>query len=636
MASVDRSSTARSVGAGPEPPGGDQEVEAAVRPTEAVRLRSPRFGVLPALGEVLAGKRTLTLGETGGHVLEVEKALVELGYRLGGLRGPDRELARSTQNAIARFQRDHGLAASGDLDAETLQALDQAVWERRPPVDRGNPWRDAAGRFTSARGDLDGLPRYVPDNLAGTLRALAGEVAADDVVVARLHLEDPAASAPAEVELPKRWFSFDERGIPLPGPVGPRVALDVRSTGSTSVDSTPAAASVLTGDYLVASDSDAVDELTAFATANRTLEMAERYTGGRIDWGKKGQLTLRPFYRDEKNASYSAASRDVAFGYVVGEGREGYTDLYRALSDTPYRRALRRDGAFVASSGIPDVVAHESGHALLDALSPLTVRARATAPEWAAIHEAFGDVTALLAALSTDTVLDSVLEETGGDLSRPNRAARLAEAFGMDDGVDGQRKRNALVLYAYDPKNPPKIPHDQSVTLSAAVYDGLRRITDEGRARGLPSRQALAEARDVIGRLAFSAAKLPLDGFAKFAAGFLAEDVARFGGRHAEALESGFRALGILVEGGVAPEEVPSLTGLRGFTPRSVGRWIEKQRAPLGLGPDEAIRNVQRETLDGGRRMVTFVHGEGADARRDVLVFDAEGRSIVSVRSPAA
>jgi hypothetical protein len=79
------------------------------------------------LAEVLAGTRTVGVGDNGSHVLALEEALVALGYDLHWRTQPNESLTPTTRNAIARFQRDQGIPATGTLDAASLAALDLAA-----------------------------------------------------------------------------------------------------------------------------------------------------------------------------------------------------------------------------------------------------------------------------------------------------------------------------------------------------------------------------------------------------------------------------------------------------------------------------------------------------------------------------
>jgi hypothetical protein len=56
----------------------------------------------------------------GSVVASVQNALDQMGYNAGP---PDGAMGPQTENALARFQNDHGLPATGQIDNPTLQAL---------------------------------------------------------------------------------------------------------------------------------------------------------------------------------------------------------------------------------------------------------------------------------------------------------------------------------------------------------------------------------------------------------------------------------------------------------------------------------------------------------------------------------
>jgi hypothetical protein len=99
------------------------------------------------------------------------------------------------------------------------------------------------------------------------------------------------------------------------------------------------------------------------------------------------------------------------------------------------RKALRffRDvdaatGELVQSGDSADVVTHEQGHAILDALRPDLWDAPHF--EVAAFHEAFGDLAAIGVALAEPRLADAVDAETKGQPGRSNLVSRLAEELG--------------------------------------------------------------------------------------------------------------------------------------------------------------------------------------------------------------
>jgi len=117
-------------------------------------------------------------------------------------------------------------------------------------------------------------------------------------------------------------------------------------------------------------------------------------------------------------------------------------------------------GRMVYSGESPDVVCHEFGHAILDAVRPQLWDVTAFEPP--AFHESFGDMSAILTALQLPSVRVRVLQETHNDLSRASRLSRLAEQLGwairqkQPDSVDPDCLRNAVNSLFY--RSPVELP----------------------------------------------------------------------------------------------------------------------------------------------------------------------------------
>ena len=131
------------------------------------------------------------------------------------------------------------------------------------------------------------------------------------------------------------------------------------------------------------------------------------------------------------------------------------------------RVGLRFFHAFVGdrivySGESPDVVCHELGHAVLDAIKPQLWDVASM--EAAAFHESFGDMSAILSALQLDDLRQMVLGETGGMLYRASNLSRLAEQLGWairqsnPSGVEPDCLRNAVNSFFYaDPDTLPTL-----------------------------------------------------------------------------------------------------------------------------------------------------------------------------------
>jgi hypothetical protein len=216
-------------------------------------------------------------------------------------------------------------------------------------------------------------------------------------------------------------------------------------------------------------------------------------------------------------------------------------------------------GVTVYSGESPDVLCHELGHALLDAIRPQLWNAAVI--EAASFHEAFGDISAMLSALELPSVRETVLANTGGRLSRASRVSRLAEQLGWairqshPDAVDADCLRNAVNSFFYrQPEGLPPMapasalssePHSFSRVFTAAWLESLAGMVE---ARGT-SEAALASAAVDAGRLlagAVSTARIASNYFAQVAAGLLDADGQLTGGEFRGAIRRAFVGRGIL------------------------------------------------------------------------------------------
>jgi hypothetical protein len=159
------------------------------------------------------------------------------------------------------------------------------------------------------------------------------------------------------------------------------------------------------------------------------------------------------------------------------------------------RRALRFFHATIGDTVVysgesPDVVCHELGHAVLDAVRPQLWDAAAI--EVGAFHESFGDMSTLLTALQLGETRRLVLQETRGHLYRTSRLSRLAEQLGwgirqaQPRDVEPDCLRNAVNGFFY--QSPDALPttgsaaelssepHSFSRVFTAAFFDALARM----------------------------------------------------------------------------------------------------------------------------------------------------------------
>jgi hypothetical protein len=134
-------------------------------------------------------------------------------------------------------------------------------------------------------------------------------------------------------------------------------------------------------------------------------------------------------------------------------------------------------GRRVYSAESPDVVTHEEGHAVLDALQPRLFAVSLI--ETAAFHEAFGDISSLLCALQLQQLRVDVLHETGGVLYRNSRLSRL-EQLGWairqnrPTDVDADSLRNAVNSFVY--RDPATLPTDGPATVLTSEAHSFSRV----------------------------------------------------------------------------------------------------------------------------------------------------------------
>jgi hypothetical protein len=215
----------------------------------------------------------------------------------------------------------------------------------------------------------------------------------------------------------------------------------------------------------------------------------------------------------------------------------------------------------VYSGESPDVVRHELGHAVLDALRPQLFNV--ADPEAAAFHESFGDMSAILCALQDETMRRTVIAETQGHLNVNSRLSRLAEQLGWairqisPAAVDRDSLRNAANRFFYrridslPPSAPANLlssePHSFSRIFTGAFLDVLARMYSAPGRTADPA-TLLAVSRD-LGQIlvdAVLAAPITTGYFSQVAAAMIQADQARFSGQNRSALTSSFIERGIL------------------------------------------------------------------------------------------
>lgn len=173
-----------------------------------------------------------------------------------------------------------------------------------------------------------------------------------------------------------------------------------------------------------------------------------------------------------------------------------------------------RIGGSMFTCDSSDIVAHELGHAILDAYRPETWSAMSL--EVASMHEAFADFTSMMHIMTYDEVLEYVVKETNCDMRKSNVVSRMAEQFGSAiyklTGPNGGRNPNALrdSVNQFKYVNPGSLPkeapagqlaaecHSFGQIFAGALYDIFLMMYQDMYVNDVTPVDALKQARDLI------------------------------------------------------------------------------------------------------------------------------------------
>ncbi len=275
------------------------------------------------------------------------------------------------------------------------------------------------------------------------------------VAFVRCAVEDPVVAE----EYGLQWETFEtaDEAYFLDGPVAPRVAIVDRNPRTTRLEP-PVKWSEAGKSFVVPADdrsSPAAIAVSVFGTVLETLQLFERddVLGHPLRWAfDSPQLLVVPQAGDWANAFYDRYSRSLQFFSFGGEG--GRPRVHTALSR--------------------DIVAHETGHAILDALAPALYDS--LTPETLALHEAIGDLTAIVMALRSPGLRRWLIQSRGGRLAGDSPIPALATQFGEALG------RKSALRNADNDKRRDEVdeePHALSEVLTGAMWRAIVAIHDK-------------------------------------------------------------------------------------------------------------------------------------------------------------
>lgn len=288
-----------------------------------------------------------------------------------------------------------------------------------------------------------------------------------------LMIQDPLTSRYKGMRLVEEFFA-DQEPFYLDGPVTERLAvLDFDpDTGKLLPGATfmPPNSRRKLGRYKIPERNGEFDinapaflQTSAFGTVLRTMYMYEEMDamGRKLRWAFDApQLLIIPRAGQMANAYYERDSHSLQFFFFPVSGSQM---IYTCLSR--------------------DIVAHETGHAILDGIAPDLYNA--ITPQSLGLHEAIADLTALLMAFRSHNLRETVLRQTGGSIENTTAFSSVAEEFG--NALDSQGHAgylrsllNERTLDANDTStdrygNPNRVPRNQPHALSEVLTGALYR-----------------------------------------------------------------------------------------------------------------------------------------------------------------
>jgi hypothetical protein len=235
--------------------------------------------------------------------------------------------------------------------------------------------------------------------------------------------------------------------VVLNGPADARVRTDLAGT-------TPVARNT-NGDFVFTPNSPQFDCAHAFAVVRETIAMYERHNGGDplpFAWnvgGNTDPITVFPHAGEGANAFYSRTAKALKFLFFTPQGQAPSSVLYTC-------RSL-------------DIVAHETGHSVLDGLKPGWLSA-GNPPQTGGLHESFGDLTAIFLALAQPDQAAAFVALTKANPHDKSFLPELAEEFGRALGRPAGLRNADNDLKLSEVGNEV---HAISQVFTGAVYDVL-------------------------------------------------------------------------------------------------------------------------------------------------------------------
>lgn len=413
------------------------------------------------------------------------------------------------------------------------------------------------------------------------------------------------------VVLPLQTLRIPETGV-RPGPADDYIVVTDHACPQSKPDKR--------GNFLYRPDQFQFDGCEAFGVLTTGMMLYERTLKREIPFAFSPPVGILPHDGEGINAFYSRDSEAIHF---------------LDMSDPRFAKFPQIKNKTLRMAQSLDVAAHEEvGHLLLDGLKPEYLNLEL---ETQAFHEAFGDISSMIMALQFDSVLDKLLEETGGNLRQSNVVTRLGAEAGMaiqalspNPDPDHFFLRDAIFTMKHDwkykpseelsewvPREEKKLgvePHNFSRFFSGLWYEIFVNLFEHDPARSLNPKQALKNARDIAASLILRGtadfAPETTGRFPEIAKGILQADRADCRGAHEELLAKIFIHRKVLDPLETGRRAVPLIRADRDITSRKQAvKFLKEHERNFGLEP--GILYEPSKDLPAGKKRYIYRNGHG-------------------------
>lgn len=198
-----------------------------------------------------------------------------------------------------------------------------------------------------------------------------------------------------------------------------------------------------------ASEFDAVHTFAVVRHVVTTYKRILWQQGRDFAWRRHGPLRVHPYAGEGQTGQYIRDSGSLHFhSFVATEGRFKGQRIYTCRSF--------------------DIVAHETGHAILDVVNPNLQEA--SQEDACALREVFADLATIFSVLAQMHECQRVLVETRGQIECCGTLSQLGEQVGQSRSSP---LHGARCLARGGTTGGTDGPHGRSLTLSRAIYDIL-------------------------------------------------------------------------------------------------------------------------------------------------------------------